>query len=150
MKKKSENIWWKEPNGYIRGRVWEGKNKHFVLQHRYIVEKILGRSLEANEDVHHKDGNKTNNNPSNLEVLSHGNHSTITNYSYQHGKQKNSSSKFFGVWFYKKQSLWCARIKFQKKSYWCGGFKTEMEAAQAYDKKANEMGINKLNFKKEK
>lgn len=38
--------------------------------HRIIAEKMLGRKLKKGEVVHHIDGNKTNNNPSNLMVFS--------------------------------------------------------------------------------
>ncbi|KKM00816.1 hypothetical protein LCGC14_1800690 [marine sediment metagenome] len=41
-----------------------------IYEHRYVMEKLLGRKLSGNEHVHHKDGNKGNNHPSNLQVLS--------------------------------------------------------------------------------
>ena len=45
--------------------------KHgYVLEHRIIMENHLGRLLNSNEVVHHKDENKKNNDISNLEVLS--------------------------------------------------------------------------------
>lgn len=37
-----------------------------VYEHRLIMELKLGRYLEPGEQVHHKDGDKTNNEPSNL------------------------------------------------------------------------------------
>lgn len=37
--------------------------------HRTIAEMVIGRKLEAGEIVHHIDGNKRNNHPSNLEVI---------------------------------------------------------------------------------
>ena len=37
--------------------------------HRVVAEKILGRKLRPGEVVHHKDGNKQNFSPENLEVL---------------------------------------------------------------------------------
>lgn len=45
--------------------------------HRYVMEKKLGRKLESFEIVHHKDENRRNNNPDNLELTStkdHGKH----------------------------------------------------------------------------
>ncbi len=41
----------------------------YVLQHRLIAEKKLGRHLRPEEVVHHKDGNKANNHPDNVEVF---------------------------------------------------------------------------------
>ena len=41
-----------------------------VHTHRLIAEEKLGRKLMPGEIVHHIDGNKRNNNPDNIEVLS--------------------------------------------------------------------------------
>jgi hypothetical protein len=46
-------------------------------EHRHIMEVHLGRRLASNEVVHHKDGNKRNNNLSNLEVMSLSEHSRM-------------------------------------------------------------------------
>lgn len=40
-----------------------------IDEHKLIMEKELGRSLFDFEETHHKDGNKSNNNPDNLCVL---------------------------------------------------------------------------------
>jgi len=48
-----------------------------VYEHRYIVEKYLGRKLSRQEIVHHKDGNKLNNVISNLDIISQGEHLQI-------------------------------------------------------------------------
>lgn len=45
-----------------------------VREHRFMMEQKLGRKLDRNELVHHKDGDKTNNNLANLELLGHGDH----------------------------------------------------------------------------
>lgn len=41
----------------------------YVAEHRLVMEKVLGRLLQPNEVVHHRDGNKLNNSPENLEVF---------------------------------------------------------------------------------
>ena len=42
--------------------------------HRMIAEQMLGRPLEKGEIVHHIDGNKRNNDPSNLMVMTQSEH----------------------------------------------------------------------------
>lgn len=64
--------------GYLRVRV-DGVT---MLQHRYVMEQTLGRKLETWETVHHKDHNKKNNDPTNLELISNAEHSSL------HGKDK--------------------------------------------------------------
>lgn len=47
------------------------RNRHnYVREHRLVMEQVLGRHLEPSEVVHHKDGNKQNNHPDNLELYS--------------------------------------------------------------------------------
>lgn len=41
----------------------------YILEHRYVMEKHLGRYLDPSEVVHHKDGNPRNNNIDNLELF---------------------------------------------------------------------------------
>lgn len=45
--------------------------------HRIVAEQMLGRPLRRDEIVHHKDGNKQNNNPSNLEVMTQSEHARL-------------------------------------------------------------------------
>lgn len=41
----------------------------YVREHRLVMEKMIGRHLLPSEVVHHRDGNKQNNEPSNLELF---------------------------------------------------------------------------------
>lgn len=41
----------------------------YVYEHRLVAEGVLGRLLETREVVHHIDGDKANNDPSNLRVF---------------------------------------------------------------------------------
>ena len=43
-------------------------------EHRVVAEKMLGRKLRKGEIVHHKDHNKHNNSPENLEVMTQSDH----------------------------------------------------------------------------
>lgn len=49
----------------------------YVYEHRVVAEKKLGRYLRSDEVVHHIDGNKTNNAPENLIVLSNNGHAKL-------------------------------------------------------------------------
>lgn len=52
------------------GHEYPNNRKGWLLEHRYVMEQLLGRSLELHERVHHKDGDKANNAPDNLELWS--------------------------------------------------------------------------------
>jgi len=60
--------------GYVG--ITRGANK-YRNEHRLIMEQRIGRKLSFNEVVHHRDGNKHNNNPDNLEVMSRAEHTRL-------------------------------------------------------------------------
>jgi flagellar basal body rod protein FlgC len=51
----------------------------YVREHRIVMEQYLGRYLEPNEAVHHIDGNKQNNNISNLSLMTRSEHDSYEN-----------------------------------------------------------------------
>ena len=81
-----ENPAWKggrfqRSDGYIC--VWNGDD--YELEHRKVMENYLGRKLNHDEQVHHKNEIKNDNSISNLEVLS------ISKHAKKHHKGKDLS-----------------------------------------------------------
>lgn len=54
----------KSTNGYLMVRM-NGKK---VMQHRLVMEQVIGRPLTASERVHHRNGKRDDNRPENLEL----------------------------------------------------------------------------------
>jgi hypothetical protein len=50
------------------------KGKGYVLQHRLVVERQIGRYLLPSEVVHHRNENKQDNRPENLEIATRSRH----------------------------------------------------------------------------
>lgn len=53
-------------SGYVR--LWD-PDTAYRYEHRVVAEQMLGRPLERGEQVHHLNGNKTDNRPENLVIL---------------------------------------------------------------------------------
>jgi len=70
-------------------------NKKQVRLHRYIMEEFLGRKLSSNEVVHHKDGNKLNNDIDNLEVLTRSEH--LKKHYKEIGGKNNQFKKIYNL-----------------------------------------------------
>lgn len=106
---------WKEPNGndqylqffphsnsrHTSPSVSEGNRNGSTAggkdtEHRWIMERVLGRRLSIKWDVNHKDGNKCNNHPSNLEYLSASEHRRNTHRDGTWGKIQPGTSTYIG------------------------------------------------------
>jgi len=59
------------------GRYWIKLKNGRQRYHRYLMEEHLNRKLISKEIVHHKDGDKLNNDISNLQVMSQSEHQRI-------------------------------------------------------------------------
>lgn len=63
----------------IHGYKYITVNGKQVRFHRYIMEIFLGRKLNRNEDIHHKNENKLDNRIENLMIINHGEHVSYHN-----------------------------------------------------------------------
>ena len=71
----------KDSHGYIRiySPSHLNKNKQgYVMEHRLVMEKKIGRLLTKNDIVHHLNGIKDDNRPENLDVTDRKNHEKHT------------------------------------------------------------------------
>lgn len=105
-----------------------------IRMHRLILNVSKG------EYVDHIDMNGLNNQRSNIRVCTNAENSRNRTAS------KNTSSKFKGVSWHKRNKKWCANIKVDRKTYSIGSFTSEIEAAKAYDLKAKELHGEFANF----
>lgn len=62
-------------------------DKKPILEHRYVMQQIVGRQLKRDEHVHHIDGNRLNNKPENL-ILT-----TPQNHRKEHASFRNETHK---------------------------------------------------------
>jgi hypothetical protein len=125
------------PKGYIEFTM--GKHKGH-LEHRIVIERILGRKLLPQEVVHHKDGNRQNNDSANLKLLTSSKHTQLhqdlrmlrngPTLPYQPTQYPGISKRPRGTFF--------ARIKRHKKKIYIGSFATIEEAKAARDRMLSE------------
>ena len=71
-----------------------------VRVHRLVGAAKIGRPLKKDEDVHHKDLNKLNCSPDNLDILGHAEHGAVSAKQHWYLKEHDIRLKDeWGKWF---------------------------------------------------
>ncbi len=95
--------------------------------HRLIMNAPAGLVVD------HIDGNSLNNRKTNLRIC------TQAQNIHNSRPRRNRSSKYKGVFWNKVNKKWSVSIRKGDKRIYLGGFDDEIEAALAYDRKAEEL-----------
>ena len=109
----------------IRGQRQDGKIAQ-IRMHREILKPSIGM------EVDHKDGNGLNNQRYNLRSATHA--ENIRNQ-----KRRNGTSKFKKVSWHKRNRNWQVKIGINGRRIHLGHFKSEWQAAKAYDDAAKRL-----------
>lgn len=120
--------------GYQRACISILNNRSNVAVHRLVAE-VFNPNWKPDLVVDHIDGNRLNNIPQNLRMLTH--RDNIRAYNKQRAA---STSRFRGVSWYGPSGKWTARIKALDRNIYIGRFSDEVDAARAYNSKAIELG----------
>lgn len=128
------DLQWGKSNNYAQGC----RKNSFLgkMLHRIIMERILNRELGSREFVDHINGDRSDNRRENLRLSNNSLNQA------NRDKPINNTSGYKGVFYDKHRD---GRIKIRagistyKKFISLGTFKTEQEAALAYNKKAKEL-----------
>lgn len=110
------------------------KSKQNLYLHREVMARMLGRPLAKHELIDHIDGDGLNNRRANLRIATHQ-----QNLANQRKQKRNTSSRFKGVAYYKRDKNWEAHIKKDGKKIYLGRFPTELEAHEAYVEEAKRL-----------
>lgn len=71
----------------IKDKIVRTDDGRRISEHRYIMERIMGKVLKSNEVVHHINGNHYDNRPENLRLMSRVEHSRL------HGKMPKNRTR---------------------------------------------------------
>lgn len=128
---------WYYSNGYACYGKLDENYKSFERMHRIII------GAKNNEIVDHIDRNKLNNQISNLRIVSSNENA------HNRTKKSKTFNKYKGVSFVKRLNLYQSRCRMNGNDYFLGYYSTDIAAAYAYNKKANELSkcilLNNLN-----
>ena len=112
--------------GYPYVNLSDYKKQKTFRVHQLVAIAFLNHTPNKYDGllVDHIDGNKLNNNLSNLQL--------VTNRKNSSKDRKNKTSKFTGVSWHKQSNKWLAQVRRNNKVEYLGVFEKEEEAAIAY------------------
>lgn len=118
---------------YARREITENGETQYMNLHRIILERIIGRQLEADEFCDHINMNKLDNRRQNLRIANRSqNKANSTKYS-------NNKSGYKGVSWSGSNKKWHAQIRHDNKLISIGFFDDPYEAHLAYCQLATEL-----------
>jgi HNH endonuclease/AP2 domain len=120
--------WWVNIHGYVVGTI----DGIYTLMHQYLYKKHVGE-IPVDNVIDHINNVRHDNRLCNLRL------NTISGNSHNKTKTKNSSSKYYGVRWFARDKKWLAYITKDHKQYNLGTYKSEIDAARAYNVKAKEL-----------
>ncbi len=115
----------KNEKGYLHVVLYKNGKKHNIKVHKLICLTFIG-DRPKNMTINHKNGNKLDNKPSNLEYITQ--RQNCTHYT----SNKKTSSQYTGVCWNNIMQKWEANISINNKKYYLGCFEQEIEANNAY------------------
>lgn len=118
--------WYCTKGGYAcRDNRKKGERK-VIYMHRLILSRKIGRSLNSSEVSDHINRNTLDNRRNNLRIA------TLSQSMHNTGS-KGGTSIFKGIYYYKERKLWIAKIMCNLVIKHIGSFRSEINAARAYD-----------------
>ncbi len=130
--------WCLSGSGYaIRRSPTVNGNQGVILMHRLIM------NTPDDKETDHKNGIGWDNRKNNLRIVNRSQNMM------NRRSNKNTSSKYKGVCWHRRNRRWCAKVSFNRKQIHLGCFTCEKEAALAYNRGAKELfgEFARLNFK---
>ena len=106
---------------YVQSKIYKNGRQSNIYMHRLII------NCQENKFVDHINHNSLDNRKSNLRVC------TQKENRRNSKSNKNSSSKFKGVTWHKRNKKWVSQIRTNKKNIWLGLFENEIDAALVYN-----------------
>lgn len=88
-------------DGYVQIKVGI---REYQLEHRLVMGKIFGRKLDIDEHVHHVNGDRADNRPENLEVLTSSEHAKLHNHPQMRSRRVTLDCKWCGAAYERRRS----------------------------------------------